>query len=54
MHRLRDELELHAQAIDGRSIEGRVVIPSSLPDADSPAVLELVGLGSALIDGRKL
>ena len=51
---LEGEAGLRAQAIDGRSIEGRVSVPGSLSGADSPAVLELVGLGSALIDGRKL
>jgi hypothetical protein len=54
MHRLQNELELRAQTIDGRTIEGRVVIPSSLPDAGTPAVIELAGLESLLIEGRRL
>ena len=51
---LEGEAGLRAQAIDGRSIEGRVVIPSSLPDAETPAVIELAGLESLLIKGRRL
>jgi hypothetical protein len=54
MHRLQGEVELRAQAIDARSIEGRVAIPSSLWDSEAPDVFELVGLDSLLIEGRKL
>lgn len=52
--RLRGELELRAQAIDGRTIEGRVLLPAASPGADTPAVLELTGLESLLIEGREL
>jgi hypothetical protein len=54
MSRLRGELELRAQAIDGRTIEGRVLLPAASPGADTPAVLELTGLESLLIEGREL
>jgi hypothetical protein len=52
--RLQGELELRAQAIDGRTIEGRVSAPSSSPNVETPAILELAGLGSLLIEGRNL
>jgi hypothetical protein len=52
---LQGELELRAEAIDGRTIEGRMGAPGSVaPSAEAPAVLELVGVGSLLIDGRTL
>jgi hypothetical protein len=53
--RLQGELELRAEAIDGRTIEGRVGAPGSVaPSAEAPAVLELVGVGSPLIEGRTI
>ena len=52
--RLQGELELRAQAIDGRTVEGRVVVPVSLPNSETSAALELAGLESLLIEGRKL
>jgi hypothetical protein len=52
--RLRGELELHAQAIDGRTIEGRVMVPDPSVEGEMSAVLELAGLESLLIDGRQL
>lgn len=52
--RLQGELELRAQAIDGRTIEGRVLAPASLSGTEPPAVLELVGVGTPLIEGRTL
>ena len=52
--RLEGELHLRAQALDGRAIEGRVAAPSTLPpDSETPAVLELAGLGALLIEGRE-
>ena len=52
---LRGELRLSAQALDRRTIEGRVAIPIwSPPSAEAPAVLELAGLGPLLIGGRRL
>jgi hypothetical protein len=53
--RLEGECHLRAQALDGRTIEGRVGAPTSLPpSAETPAVLELTGLGALLIEGREL
>jgi hypothetical protein len=52
--RLEGELCLRSQALDGRTIEGRIAAPSSLPpSAETPAVVELAGLGPLLIDGRE-
>jgi len=53
--RLEGELHLRAQALDGRTIEGRVSAPGSLPPcAETPTVVELAGLGPLLVEGRKL
>jgi len=53
--RLEGELHLHALALDGRAIEGRVAVPgSSSTLAETPTVVELVGLGPLLIEGREL
>jgi hypothetical protein len=52
--RLEGELHLRAQALDGRTIEGRVAAPGSSPaHAEMSAVLELAGLGRLLIEGRE-
>jgi hypothetical protein len=54
LSRLEGELALSAHALDGRTLEGRVEAPSSLPPSDeAPTVVELAGLGTLLIDGRK-
>jgi hypothetical protein len=53
--RLEGELALRAQALDGRTIEGRVAAPGSpAPFHESPTVVELAGLGPLLIEGREL
>ena len=53
--RLEGELHLRARALDGRTIEGRVSAPSSAPvTAETPAAVELSGLGALLIEGREL
>ena len=53
--RLEGELALRTQALDGRTIEGRVAAPGSpAPFHESPTVVELAGLGPLLIEGREL
>jgi hypothetical protein len=53
--RLEGELRLRAQALDGRTIEGRVAAPGSpAPFHESPTVVELAGLGALLSEGREL
>jgi hypothetical protein len=53
LSRLDGELQLRAQALDGRTIEGRVAAPGSSPPPGTLAVLELAGLGPLLIEGRE-
>lgn len=53
--RLEGDLALRAQALDGRTIEGRVAAPDSSSSFDGAvAVVELAGLGPLLIEGREL
>jgi hypothetical protein len=53
--RLEGELQLHARALDGRTVEGSVAASGSLlSHAETPAVVELAGLGVLRIDGREL
>jgi hypothetical protein len=55
LSRLEGELSLRAEALDGRTIEGRLAGPAPPPpSADTPATVELAGLGALLIDGREL
>jgi hypothetical protein len=52
---LAGEIYLQALTLDGRSIEGRVTGPSTaLPASEAPAVVELAGLGTLLVEGRGL
>ena len=53
--RLEGERQLRAQALDGRTIAGRVAVPDvSLLSTDTATVLVLAGLGPLLIEGREL
>ena len=51
--RLGGELSLRAHALDGRTVEGLVAAPTPEREAESPAVLELAGLGALLIKDRR-
>lgn len=55
LNTLEGDLSLHAEALDGRTIEGRVAASGLLgPSDEARAVVELAGLGALLIEGRKL
>jgi hypothetical protein len=52
---LAGEVPLVARTLDGRRIEGRVLIPQSmLASAEAQQSLELDGVGPMLVDGRKI